>query len=465
MNADTHFTNRTADIDALIGQLVSGPKDPQRYFIHGADSYARVYRLANQIRTVLAHQETTGRPVCLCSDDRVLVAAALLSALSGGPELILPYAYSEQALAETRQFMDYGVALVDGQRPLPKGVTGIDLQDLDDAPTAAPPRLKRACDDEWIYLFTGGSTGQPKTWTKTPRNLLAEVQFLVQTFKISAEDTILATVPPNHIYGLLYSVLGPMLTGAQVCPDSPSFPNEIIKRMVHSNATVLVSIPAHYRALKNHAAQGHRLRVALSSAGALAPEDDQAFFDSMTVSITEVYGSTETGGIALRRRTAGQPDLTPFSCVQWQIQDESLQVRSDFLSPELATTPEGFFQTADRVQSDGSQGFRLLGRSDGIVKVAGKRVDLANVQQTLQGVVGVEDAYVFAKKTAQGRENVILAVVAGAVALEDLRAELHKRLEPYSQPRAIKIVSHIPVSSVGKYTRLEIEKLFANGAF
>jgi acyl-coenzyme A synthetase/AMP-(fatty) acid ligase len=461
MNADANTTSRDANIDALIRHLISGSVDPDRHFLSGADTYARIYALANQIQTVLAQQETTNRPVCMCSDNRALVTAALLAALNGGPALVLPYAYSKRALAETHQAIDFGVALVDDARPLPQGVTAIDLQTIEAAPATEMPKQPRTQNDEWIYLFTGGSTGTPKTWTKTPCNLLAEAQNLVREFNVTDRDKILATVPPNHIYGLLYSVLVPLLASAEVFPSTPSFPNEIIKLVAQADITIFVSIPAHYRALRDHRVERHNLRIAFSSAGALAPEDDQAFFQSMAVSITEIYGSTETGGIAQRRRTAGQAALIPFSCIDWHIDDASLHVRSAFLSPELETSDDGFFRTADRAQSDGSDGFSLLGRSDGIVKVAGKRVDLIKIQQILQQIPGVNDAYVYAKTIGQGRENEIMALVAGDVAAESVRTIVQQRLEPYSQPRTIKIVEQMPLSSVGKYDRIEIERLFA----
>jgi acyl-coenzyme A synthetase/AMP-(fatty) acid ligase len=315
-------------------------------------------------------------------------------------------------------------------------------------------------DDQWIFLFTGGSTGVPKIWTKTPGNLLGESAFLVREFNVTDADVILATVPPYHIYGLLYSVLVPLLAMARVCRQTPTFPNEILTLMGQTDATILISIPAHYRALRNHRADRHSLRIAFSSGGALAPEDDQAFFESVRVPVTEVYGSTETGGIALRCRAAGRPGLIPYSCLAWRIEDEALYVRSRFLSRELETDAAGFYRTADRAQPDGDQGFALLGRSDGIVKVAGKRVDLLSIQQVLRQIPGVDDAYVFARKIEQGRENIILALVAGDVAEPLLRETLQQRFEPYSVPRVIKTVAEIPVTSVGKFNRAEIEKLF-----
>ncbi len=457
---DTPPQSGQADIAALIQDVVAGPARPERQFIVGGETFADLYDMACRIRTSLDGQATPGKPVCLCSDDRALVTATALAALAGGPAVILPYARSEQALEETRQAIDFDVAVVDGPHPLPAGVSALDRQTV--AATQPDPRIMRPGkpDDQWIFLFTGGSTGLPKIWTKTPFNLLGESAFLVQEFNVTEADVILATVPSYHIYGLLYSVLVPLLASARVCRPTPTFPSEITTLLNQTEASILISIPAHYRALRNHRADRHNLRIAFSSGGALAPEDDLAFFESTRVPVTEVYGSTETGGIALRCRAAGRPGLTPYSCLDWRVEDDALLVRSRFLSRELETDAAGFYRTADRAEPDDDQGFNLLGRSDGIVKVAGKRVDLLSIQQVLKRIPGVDDAYVFAKKTDQGRENVILALVAGDVAEPILRETLQQRFEPYAVPRMIKIVAEIPVSSVGKVNRTEIEQLF-----
>ncbi|MGD9190202.1 MAG: AMP-binding protein, partial [Desulfobacteraceae bacterium] len=458
MTTDTPLGGHDADIEALIRKLVAGPAKPERHFIVGGERFSDLYDMACRIRTWLAAQATPGKPICLCSENRALVTATALAALASGPAVILPYAQSEQALEETRQAIDFDVAVVDGPRALPAGVSSLDRQAI--AETQPDPRMMRPGnpDDQWIFLFTGGSTGVPKIWTKTPCNLLGESAFLVREFNVTDADVILATVPPYHIYGLLYSVLVPLLASARVCRQTPTFPNEILTLAGQTDATILISIPAHYRALRNHHTDRHNLRIAFSSGGALAPEDDQAFFESVRVPVTEVYGSTETGGIALRCRAAGRPGLIPYSCVDWRIADDALCVRSRFLSRELETDSAGFYRTADRAKPDGDQGFALLGRSDGIVKVAGKRVDLLSIQQVLQKIPGVDDAYVFAKKTEQGRENVILALVAGDAAEPLLRETLQQRFEPYAVPRVIKTVAQIPVSSVGKVNRAQIEK-------
>jgi len=71
-----------------------------------------------------------------------------------------------------------------------------------------------------------------------------------------------------------------------------------------------------------------------------------------------------------------------------------------------------FCVTGDEVQPDKNDRFVLLGRADGIVKVAGKRVDLLDVQSKIQSLPTVRDAVVIALPAEKGREKLIAALVA-----------------------------------------------------
>ncbi len=443
-----------------IKQLISGPASNDRPFIYNGASQAEIRIQSRQVQTMLA-QSSGHAPVCLCTENYGHLTAALLSALSGDVPLILPYAFSKQALIETYQALAYHRALTDASLSIPQGVSALDLNQLPETAPASADRNALGPDDLWVYLFTGGSTGKPKTWTKSVRNLLSEAYNIVETFNITADDIILATVPPHHIYGLLYAVLAPLVSGALVVAETPTYPNEIVQALERTQATVLVSIPPHYRALKTHSFSKHHLKRAFSSAGALAPEDDLAFYEATGVAVTEVYGSTETGGIAYRQRALGQSELRPFECVDWKIDHDMLCVKSLFLSSELRRDEEGYFQTADRVEVNQNQEFKLLGRADGIIKVAGKRVDLTAVAQTLKQLPGVQDAYVFSRPVEKGRENEILALIEGDVPIDKLHEQLKSRLEPYALPRKIRVVGKIPISKVGKYDRVAIEKIFS----
>jgi acyl-coenzyme A synthetase/AMP-(fatty) acid ligase len=451
-------------IEEVFQAVAGGPVDPDRPFLFEGLTRKELYARARAIGDAFQEAGCANAPVCLCVEDRGWMAAAMLASLTGGPPLLFPYAFTVHTLSEARQNVAYTHALADEGQQLPEGVRRIPLPAKWSDDAGWSPVQAMQPDAVWIYLFTGGSTGTPRIWSKSPRNLLMESANLAEFFGIRSRDVILASVPANHIYGLLYSVLVPLVSGACVSARTPVYPNEIIQAAMDTGATVLVSIPAHYRAMQPAPLTGGPIHTAFSSAGALPEQDDLEFHRCTGIAITEIYGSTETGGIAYRRRGAAVNDLQPFPYVDVKIEGERLRVRSDFLSAELQRDPEGYFSTADRVASIRPPGFEILGRADGIIKVGGKRVDLTEVRQAITALSGVKDAYVFSLPVTSGRENEIIAVLVGQISADRLMRELRSVLPPYGLPRKVKVVDQLPVSATGKINRDAIMKLLSSGS-
>jgi acyl-coenzyme A synthetase/AMP-(fatty) acid ligase len=452
---------REEPLEDLISRLLAGPDDPRREFVIGEASYSAVHALAAGIA---AECGADSAPACLCAQDRAVVAAALLAALSGATTLILPHAFDEPVLEELRQGTGCRTVISDQPRPVPAGVRlcvpgtgGATRRPLADA------RARKSASDPWLRLFTGGSTGAPKMWTKTVRNLLAETAAIVGHYRVTGSDRILATVNSNHIYGLLYAILTPLAAEASVVAETPTFPAEIRAAGRRAGATILVSVPAHYRALNGHPCDLPALRLAFSSAGTLAEEDALAFSARTGAPVAEIYGSTETGGIAARVRRAGERDFKAFPAIAVRIEEERLSVRSDYLSPELPRDGGGFYLTSDRARATPDGRFELLGRVDGIIKVGGRRVDLEAVRQGLAGLPGVRDAVALAVRVEGGREHQIVAVVEADAGTPDLGPAALSSLPPHARPRAIKVLPAIPLTPAGKYDRKAIAALFQPG--
>jgi acyl-coenzyme A synthetase/AMP-(fatty) acid ligase len=315
-------------------------------------------------------------------------------------------------------------------------------------------------DKVMVRLFTGGTTGKPQVWPKTLGNLFGEAFFMVANFGISENDRFVAMTVPYHIYGLLFAVLIPLAASAGVNAGISVYPDAITAAIRRHRATVFAGVPMHYRVLRSVTIASGSLRLAISSAGRLEPEDGAAFFRQTGIGVTEVYGSTETGGVATRNRARGERGLTPLTSVETKISGERLYVRSPYLSPNLKTDARGFFLTGDRVGENAKGGFMLKGRADGIVKVGGKRVDLEGVQACLQDLPGITDALVLPLPAGRGRENEIVAVVEGHIDVAEIRLALAAKVEPYALPRRIVNVDKIPMSAAGKYDRQAAAELF-----
>jgi acyl-coenzyme A synthetase/AMP-(fatty) acid ligase len=229
---------------------------------------------------------------------------------------------------------------------------------------------------------------------------------------------------------------------------------------------VLVSVPAHLRALKIlDVGQLPPLVRVFSSGAPLPPDTAKLLRARFGLAVTEVLGSTETGGIASR---VSGPEIdqadaeamqarvwTPLPHVRIGIDVEGrLLVDSPFLPPE-GPRP---WPTADRIEvvdhvAD-SPRFRHLGRIDGVVKIGGKRVALAEIERRLLEIPGVEDAAAWVVEVggARGSETVAM-VVAPGLSPEYLRAELRRWLDPVVIPRRLRLVDALPREQSGKLSR------------
>ena len=456
----TQTSHTASDGDTATGRhrdILSPPKDMKREFILNGCTYEAVYRLAAGICHLQPSSEEDRSVICLCTDDKAILAAALVAALAGGPRLVLPYAFSRQAVEEVLENMALSFILTDRPGDFPPGAEVITPSLL--RHDVKMPDTVLDYDNPFLTLFTGGSTGKPKAWAKTPRNLLAEAMHLSGKFAISPDDVFLSTAPPRHIYGLLHSVLIPFICSSRVLDGVYTFPREILRVAQDYGASVLVGLPLHYRVLKVDDLQRYDLRMALSSAGALDREAAAYFYRKTGLDIIEIYGSTETGGVATRRSLGDGEAWRPMDPVDCKIGEGKLHVRSTFISPTLPRDSDGFFATADRVDPDGERNFILRGRTDDIVKIGGKRVDVAAVQNKLKQMPGVRDAVVICLPTGKGRQNELAALVATHLDVPQLRRHIAAVSETYAVPRRIAVVEEIPVMSTGKYDRAGIERI------
>ena len=450
-------------LEDLLKSILAGPADPQMTYVDQV-TFQAIYDLAMPLGEWLQEKVPKEEVCLLYADDKAVIMAALLAAMFEKRILILPNTLSFKGVKALKRATGCRHAIVDKPRSLPAGIEAIVASDfrLKSPFNRFQPKEEFTLEPDivWVQLYTGGSTAAPKIWNKTIRNLMGEALFLKHKFEVHSKDRIVATVPSYHIYGLLYSILVPFIAAAHVYQDMPYYPKEISQTVCDQNATLLISVPPHYRALGRHQCQNDTLRLAFSSAGMLAAEDGQAFTRNNGVEVVEIYGSTETGGVATRIRAKGESAFTPFECVTVKVEAEQLWVKSDFLAPGLKCLDSGFFKLNDRVQVSCDGQFVLLGRTDGVFKVGGRRVDSETIRQALFDQVGVTDVAILSLPLLNGRENQMVAVVEGQVDMASLSKRIASTLETYVRPRSIKVVEKMPYTDAGKYDRNALTALF-----
>lgn len=446
----------------ITNVFFQNPKTMAHAYIIGKASYGEVFNLASRIHSWSLRERKKRGPLCLATSDKASLMAAVLASLAGGPLLVLPASLSDNVISDTCRMVGASAVLSDQPVQLPKGVQSLVMRrKVTDgfAPlekTAGETggklfrRPARRIDEPFLWLYTGGSTGAPKLWPKTPRNIIGEVLNLKSVFAINEKDIFLSTVMPLHIYGLLFSVLLPFVSGARIAGDIPYFPREIITTAARTRCTIFVGSPVHYRALSTSPFSLSNLKLAFSSGGFLEKAHSVYFTRATGAGVVEVYGSTETGGIALRCQAEGEFAWRPFSCVRWRIAGKRLSVSSPFLSPNVRKNKKGFFTTGDRAADSGDGTFVLQGRTDGIVKIGGKRVDLMAIEQKIKSLSSIMDAWVLSLPSKAGRENEIAALVVTEAGLPYLRKAFARVLEPTHMPRLIVGITALPLTPSGK---------------
>src|SRR5262245_50081179 len=214
-----------------------------------------------------------------------------------------------------------------------------------------------------LSFFTSGSTGQPKRVEKRLRHLeeeAAAVEALIGRV-VPTAATIEATVPHQHVYGLTFRILWPLATGRQFRSRMHALWEEVLPCL--GPATALITSPAHLGRIGGIAPLAVDKRPSLVlSAGARLSEAAAATAASVLGRVvTEVFGSTETGAIAWRRRDTLDRPWRPLPGVDIASSPQGL------LTARAAHVPKPYETGADRISIEpgGARGFP--GRADVIV--------------------------------------------------------------------------------------------------
>ncbi len=349
-----------------------------------------------------------------------------------------------------------------------------------DAPPAAAsapltPLSPLAAADAIVDLYTSGSTGEPKRVRKTLAQFEAEIDALEALWGATLGDAVVvATAPHHHIYGLLFRLLWPLAAGRAFDAATCAHPDTLGERLALLRDTALVSSPAQLARLPELvplASLQPAPRLVFSSGGPLPAAAAAAFRNQLGQAPTEVFGSTETGGIAWRRQGDGTDGAlwTPLPGVDVGADDDgALALRSPFL-PSNAP-----WRMDDAVELLADGRFHLRGRLDRIVKIEEKRLSLPDLEARLGAHPWVATAAAVALAgrrqtigaalvlTAEGRAQ--LAARGRRAAALELRRHLAEHFEAVLLPRRWRFPEQLPLDERGKLTQAALAALFAGDA-
>ena len=402
------------------------------------------------VRGVAASLPSAAAAVNLC-EDRYIFLVAFCALVLRGQINLLPCARAPQAVDEVMRAHPGCYALGEQRLdPPPPGYRQL--------PSLAAPQPK-VVDASWPSIpadqvvaigYTSDSTGvpgeSPKTWGSLRASNAGNLARLAAT--VGERFEVVATVPPQHMYGLEMSVLLPLLGNVGVHTGRPFFPGDVAAALAAVPAPrVLVTTPVHLRTLIESGIALPAIAAIVSATAPLPVELARAAERRFYAPLLEVFGSTETCVFASRRPTVDE-DWSLYAGAVLHPQPDGTLVDAPQLDAPVTL--------ADIVSLSGDgRRFRLCGRHADMLEIAGKRASLADLTRRLLAIPGVRDGVVFqhGDGDALGVHRVAAVVVAPGLDEHAILEALRRAVDPLFLPRPLKLVAALPRNETGKLPR------------
>ena len=382
------------------------------------------------------------------------------------------------ALVTNRALRETAVAaLTDADQPsMPLLMAG--QESLDHRCTARPP----SADDPALALRSSGSTGVPKLVMRTHRNLLFETERLTEALAMGPGDRVLGVAPFSHVNGLMRSLVAAVLSGATLVTRAGFERSDVARVIRDQRISVFVGVPFMFAMLADARwptpVDLSSLRLCLSASAPLKPAVSRRFHDRYGCYVLQLYGTTETGSIAVNLGAADALESVgrPLPGIDVRIVGESgeplpprTQGTIGILSPAAATGYQGSTEATGHAFRDGwffpgDVGFiddggrlHLVGRTSLFINRGGFKVNPEEVESVLAEHPLVRDAAVTGVDTDAGDQRIRAYVVVDAPCDETaLIAFCRERLADYKLPSTIEFRASLPRTVTGKLLRAQL---------
>jgi benzoate-CoA ligase family protein len=380
-----------------------------------------------------------------------------------------------------------GAAAILGVAPGRRGSfwDAIAAESADAEPFATHP------DDPAFWLYSSGTTGRPKGVVHLHRSMpYAIASYGREILAIGPGDVVHATSKLFFAYGLGASLYFPLAAGASVVlrPEPFAAPRTW-KVLAEERPTLFFAVPSIYRALLDQAPPDAAAILAgvrcLVSAGEALPEAIfREWSERFGQEILDGLGSTEALHIFLSNRPGDSTPGTlgrPVPGYEVRIVDENgapvskgtvgaLEVRGGSIAERYWQRADesrrafrgGWCATGDQAVENEAGIFRVLGRTDDMLKVSGQWVSPLEVEAVIAAVEGVGECAVVGRAAGSGLTELVACIVAPSSAADDLRSRVESacadRLPRFKRPRQVVFVEALPRTATGKIQRFALRE-------
>jgi acyl-CoA synthetase (AMP-forming)/AMP-acid ligase II len=355
------------------------------------------------------------------------------------------------------------------------------------------PRLPAEIDDDFVQLYTSGTTGHPKGVQLTNRNYMTVLR-MVQGLKgldYETGETSLGAMPFFHVAGVNIAVIA-MAGGARTVPVKDVLPAVVLDLIERERVNHAFLAPAIILMLMNapSIATADLSSMKTLSYGASPIAEDllvraKARFGCDFV---QFYGMTETAGAATYLPAeAHEPSLgklrscgIPWPSLELKVVDAhdvevgvgevgEVVVRSDVVMKGYWNKPEataqairnGWMHTGDAAYRDADGYVFIYDRVKDMIVTGGENVYPAEVENAIFGHPDLADVAVIGVPDEKWGEAVKAVVVARPGAAKDAASVIawaRARIANYKVPKSVDFVDAIPRNITGKILRRELRK-------
>jgi len=452
--------------ELLDSPLVAGPAHLGRPAIVRAGE-TWTWQQVHEASLALAGRLRGASAVCNLCSSRLAFLITLLAALRNRSLMVLPASGSESDIAAAMNSQPGTVVVGDAEAGVDPACAsalrhGVYLACRPDWKPCALSGEDLAWQPSWdavaVVLHTSGTTGDPQPQSKTLLHLATGALLLAARLAreidggLDVVDHLVCSVPAQHMFGLECSVMLPLVHGTPVLDRRPLLPADVAAAFDEVGRAAWIATPMHLRSLVQSDEPLPACRFAIVSTmplgRAVAVQSEQL----LAAPVLEIYGSTETGALAMRR-SARETRWSPLDGVSLDpVEGATLGRGAHFASP---------VQLLDEIVVDADGSFTLLGRQADLIKIAGRRASLAGLNLLLQDMPGLEDGVFYLPPTGNPTERLCLIYCGPPLERAATRRWLRTRLDPVFLPRDFIRLERMPRSETGKLRLPLLERAYA----
>ena len=380
----------------------------------------------------------------LCQN-RYYFTVAFLALLFRRQINLLPPNRAENTIATLLDCYEDSYCLIDNDNSPKPSNFAIDSIIVD---TSLPESVAEFDGDQLVSIsFTSGTTGQSMAVAKTWREFQQCAQLATHQLAIDQSVyTLVSTVPAQHMYGLETSLFWPLFSELCIHSRQPFFPEDISRITASADSPcILITTPTHLKACANAGISWQNINMILSSTAPMSKKLATQIETRLNAPLWEIFGSTETLSFASRQTTQSE-QWQPYATIKLSSSKQAITVKGGHL--QLPINLDDHFDISK------SGEFTVLGRSSDLIKVAGKRASLAELNTIIKDIDGIEDAIFYA--TESGRLG---ALVVSKLTKKQINRELKLYLDAVFLPRPLHLVACLPRNEVRKIIKSSLQQL------